>query len=107
MTPRTNLLLAVGLATVPIVAGIWIPNLTTIGLAANLLILVTAAVDLLVTPAPGTVEVSREVSEVLSVGASNPVVLRFLNRSNLDLDLEVTDELPEPSRAEEHFVAPV
>ena len=100
MTPRTNLLLAVGLATVPIVAGIWTPGLTTIGLAANLLILVIAAVDLLVTPAPAAVEIARDVSEVLSVGTRNPVTLRILNRSRMDIDLEVTDEVPVPSETE-------
>jgi uncharacterized protein (DUF58 family) len=81
-------------------AGIWFPALTTIGLAANLLILVTAAVDLLVTPAPSAVEVSRDVSEVLSVGTRNPVTLRTLNRSRMDIDLEVTDEPPVPSETE-------
>jgi uncharacterized protein (DUF58 family) len=94
-------LFAVGLAGGLLVAGVWLPDLTAVGLGVNLIIALVATIDLLATPPPRDLEVSREVSEVLSVGASNPVVLHFLNRSNVDLDLEATDELPTPSRTEE------
>ncbi len=75
------------------------------GLAANLLIVLTAMVDLLLTPSPREIEVSREVSEVLSVGTSNPVSLQLLNRSQQEIDIEITDEFPEPGRADDLPIA--
>jgi uncharacterized protein (DUF58 family) len=87
------------------VAGFWFPVMTNMGLAANLLIILAAMVDLLLTPSPRDIEVSREVSEVLSVGASNPVELRLLNRSQVEIEVEVTDEFPEPGRADDLPIA--
>jgi uncharacterized protein (DUF58 family) len=103
--PKPVFLLAVGLAVIPIVAGFWVPEMTYLGLAANLLIVLAAMIDLLLTPSPREIEVSREVSEVLSVGAPNPVVLQLLNRGRVDIDIEVTDEFPEPGRADDLPIA--
>jgi uncharacterized protein (DUF58 family) len=101
VTPRFILLGWFGLAGILLVAGIWLPGLTQIGLAANLAIVLAALVDLLLTPPPRELDVARDLSDVLSVGTTNPVVLRILNRSRMALDLEVTDEIPQPGRAEE------
>lgn len=97
MTPRRRLLLAVALAGVPLAAGIWLPGLAAIGLAANLLVALAAALDWRLTPSPRRLDISRGVTEVLSVGTANPVTVHLLNRSPLTLDLEVTEEVPEPS----------
>ncbi len=101
MTPRFALLAWFGVAAIPLAARIWIPGLTELGLAANLAIVLVAMIDLLLTPPPRELDLARDVSEVLSVGTPNPVVLRMLNRSRMELDLEITDECPQPSRAEE------
>ena len=101
MTPRKLLLVLLGLAAVPLVAGIWLTEVTRLGLAINLLIVLLAMIDLLLTPPPRELEITREVSKVLSVGASNPVILRLVNRSPVELTLEVTDEPPQPSRTQD------
>jgi uncharacterized protein (DUF58 family) len=95
--PRKRLLVLVAVAGLPLVVGAWLPELTQVGLAANLVLAAIAAGDLLLTPRPGAIGVAREVSEVLSVGALNRVVLQLANRSELPVTVELTDEPPQPS----------
>lgn len=97
MIPRKRLLGLVALAGVPLVVGVWLSELTQVGLAANLVIVAAAAADLLLTPRPRVIEVVREVSQVLSVGAVNRVTLQIANRSELPMAVELTDEPPQPS----------
>jgi uncharacterized protein (DUF58 family) len=98
MTPRPRLLWLLAAAAIPMLAGAWLPGVVDIGLVANLVIVVVALVDGLVTPRPGRIRVLREVAEVLSVGAPNPVVLRLLNRSRVTVDVELMDETPRPGQ---------
>ena len=100
MIPRTPLLFTVALAGAALVLGMWYPAFTLVGLAANGVLALVAGLDLYRTVRPDRFETLREVSNVLSVGAQNPVVLRLLSRAPGPMTLEVTDEPPEPSRVE-------
>ncbi|MGH9336977.1 MAG: DUF58 domain-containing protein, partial [Vicinamibacteria bacterium] len=71
-----------------------------LGLAWNCGVTVLAIFDYYRTVRPERIVVSREVSEVLSVGAPNLVTLRVMNRSRQRLSVQLTDEPPEPSRTE-------
>lgn len=96
MTPRPLLLTVVLVALFPLVLGIWAPRIVAIGMALNVIVVVVAAFDLIITPRSRSVLVEREVSEVLSVGCDNPVELHFSNRTDLTLELEFIDEWPRP-----------
>jgi len=96
--PRVRLIVLCALAGVPLVSGIWIPQGLQIGLAANLVLVVLAVLDRLISPPLRRVEVVREVSEVLSVGTRNPVTLRVTNHTRGRLTVELADVVPEPSR---------
>ena len=100
MIPRRRLVALYALGGALFVGGIWAPALTLGGLAFNCLLTVAAILDYSRTVRPERIEVLREVSEVLSVGAPNPVTLRLMNRSPRPLRVEVADEPPEPSRVE-------
>jgi uncharacterized protein (DUF58 family) len=98
--PRERLVLLYALGGAFFVAGIWIPAATLAGLAFNCALTVLAILDYSRTARPERIEVFREVSDVLSVGAPNPVTLRLLNRSARSLRVEVADEPPAASQAE-------
>jgi uncharacterized protein (DUF58 family) len=98
--PRPPLIAYYALAGGLLVLGIWIPLLTFIALSANFLVTLAAIYDLYRSVPPKLIDTHREVSEVLSMGAANPVLLRFLNRSSTPLRVEATDEPPRPSRVE-------
>ncbi|MCZ6795706.1 MAG: DUF58 domain-containing protein [Planctomycetota bacterium] len=100
MTPRPKLLVLFALGGVLFAAGIFAPELASLGLVANLVLVAIAVADLLLTPSTRQIELERETSEVLSVGTENPVSLRAVNRSQHHLEVELTDEPPRPSRTE-------
>ena len=79
MTPRPLHLQLVAVLVLPVAAGIWWPWLAEVGLIANLVLAAVAAADALLTPSPRLISVTREVSDVLSVGARNPVTLSATN----------------------------
>jgi len=95
--PRGRLIGLFVLAGVPLVASVWIPEGLQVGLAANLVLVALAVADRLLSPPAGRLHIAREVSEVLSVGTPNPVVLRVANRSSARIDVEIVDAPPEPS----------
>lgn len=100
MIPRTPLLVAFGMALVPMALGVWVPWLGTLGWVANVLVLLVAVFDWARSPWPGALELEREVAEVLSVGVENPVTLCLVNRSRGVLDLWVTDGFEGESHTE-------
>ena len=100
MIPNRRLLACFAGAGALFIAGAWFPPLNVAGLCANAAIALVAIADLSRMTRPGRIEILREVSEVLSVGAANPVVLRVLSRASKPLAIEVTDEPPIPSRSE-------
>ncbi|HSF18476.1 MAG TPA: DUF58 domain-containing protein [Vicinamibacteria bacterium] len=100
MIPRQRLILVVSLVGAVFVVSVWVEWLATVGLAANGLVTLIALVDFVRTRRADLIEVDRDVSEVLSVGARNRVVLRLTNRSSTPLLVELTDEPPSPCRME-------
>jgi uncharacterized protein (DUF58 family) len=89
-------LLGVGL----FVLGVWIPAFDPAGLLFNVFATIVAAVDYRRTTPSERIEILREVSDVLSVGTQNLVVLRLLNRASAPIRVEVTDEAPAPGRTD-------
>lgn len=100
MIPRPRLLASFAALGVLLVAGIWIPPLSLAGLVANAMLALVALVDLYRMVRPEQIEILRETSEVLSVGAANRIVLRVLSRAPRPIAVEITDEPPVPSRSE-------
>lgn len=97
MIPRGRLIGLFVLAGLPLVASVWISEGLQVGLAANLVLVALALADRLWTPPPERIQITREVSEVLSVGTRNPVVIRLANRTSARVDVEIVDAPPEPS----------
>jgi uncharacterized protein (DUF58 family) len=96
MMPRAQLIWAMTACLVPLVLGIWWPSFTVIGVFGAVGIFMFALFDLLLSPSPGRIDVRREVGEVLSVGAKNPVRILLRNRNRTDVKLKVHDEPPAP-----------
>lgn len=100
MIPGRRLLVLYALVGAVLAAGIWLPPLALAGLALNCLVTVAAIYDYTLTARPDRIVALREVSEVLSVGAANPVTLGLRNRGARPIVVEVMDEPPEPGRVE-------
>ncbi|MGH7202760.1 MAG: DUF58 domain-containing protein, partial [Planctomycetaceae bacterium] len=96
MMPRLLLIGLFLLAGVPLLLGIAQPVMTQVGVLLTLLVFALALVDLVVSPSLARVDVQRNVGEVLSVGARNPVRLLIKSRNPSTLWLEVHDEPPAP-----------
>jgi uncharacterized protein (DUF58 family) len=88
---RLLIWLTVALA-IPLMLGGINRGLGDTALLINLAIMMAAAVDLLVTPAPRQVRVERDISEVLSVGMSNPAQLILTNQTSMPLILSLHDD---------------
>lgn len=67
-----------------------------IGIALNLLIFGLSLVDLVVSPSLRQIEVEREMSDVMSVGARNAVRIWLTNRNRSTVQVDFQDEPPEP-----------
>lgn len=63
-------------------------SLADIALLLNIVLVVVAGVDLVVSGSPDDIEIEREISDVLSVGTSNPA--RIILRSKCRLPLHVS-----------------
>ncbi len=96
MTPRWSFLLFTALCAVPIVAGIWYAPLLLVGKLAVIVLVVVALLDLVVSPSLAQLEIERTSSDVMSVGAKNPVRIWLRNPTNAEMQVEVHDEPPEP-----------
>ncbi|MBL8816407.1 MAG: DUF58 domain-containing protein [Planctomyces sp.] len=92
MIPSRRLIVITAVFTLFLMATGLMPQLGEIGLLLNLLLLIVACVDLLISPSPSDLEISREISEVLSVGASNPATLHIHNKSGKRIQLSVHDD---------------
>jgi uncharacterized protein (DUF58 family) len=98
--PTTRLLQLSALGAGLFVLGIWNSPFDLVALALDGTVILVAGIDYFRTTKPDRIEILREVSEVLSVGTRNLVTLRLLNRAEIPLRLEVTDEPPEPGRTD-------
>ena len=94
MSPTRRLIFLALVAAVPMAAAAVMPEMKAIGFLLNLLIISAASADFVLTPRSRMIDVSRDVSEVLSVGDRNPVQLQLVNRSGTTLNVEATDEAP-------------
>lgn len=111
MTPRWPLLVLFVVAGVPLalptalelfgnVSATTALALHGIGVGANLLILLVALADLVLSPSLRKIDASREAAAVMSVGARNAVRIWLTNRNRRALTLEFHDEPPLPSAAD-------
>ncbi len=94
MTPRPRLLLLAALALPMLIAGVWAPPLRQVSILFNGLLVIVAAADRLGSPSLNRLQIVRGVSEVLSVGARNPVELHIRNMAAGQIEVEVLDEPP-------------
>jgi len=94
VTP-SGLLIVVLLAAVPLFAlGGWLPMLPLVGLGVMLGVLTLAVIDGFASRSPDHVGVTRQVQDVLSLGAANRVELTLHNRAGRRLRLLVKDDPP-------------
>jgi uncharacterized protein (DUF58 family) len=92
MIPTRRLLLIIGLLAVPLMLSAQIRVVADLALVLNVLVVIVACLDLLISPGPRDLEISREISEVLSVGAANPATLLIRNRSGFGLSVAIHDD---------------
>ncbi|HQX52277.1 MAG TPA: DUF58 domain-containing protein [Planctomycetaceae bacterium] len=92
MIPTRRLVLLTAILAIPLLLSGIDRSVADLGLLVNLLLVAIACVDLLISPGPGDIEVDRVISEVLSVGASNPASLVVRNRSQMKLHLSLHDD---------------
>ena len=97
MTPRPRLLYLLALGLLPLIMNLWFPGLAPLGIIYNLFIGGLAAVDLVLTPSKRSIIIERNVAGTLSVGARNPVRLLVQNRSRDAVEVEITDDYPQPA----------
>ncbi len=92
MIPTRRLVLLAAILTLPLMLAGINRSAADIALLFNLVLVAAACVDLLISPSPNEVEIRREISEVLSVGASNPASLVIRNRAHTSLTLTLHDD---------------
>jgi hypothetical protein len=68
----------------------------SLGVSLNFLVLGLALVDLVISPSLRRIEVQREMSDVMSVGARNAVRVWLTNRNRSAVTVEFQDEPPQP-----------
>ncbi|MGC1272936.1 MAG: DUF58 domain-containing protein [Planctomycetaceae bacterium] len=96
MLPRFRLLILLALAGLPFIGVPWLPWMAYVGSGLTVAVLMVAVGDLWLSPKPADVAVQRDVGEVLSLGAENPVHVRLRNRGKRPLTVELHDEAPAP-----------
>jgi hypothetical protein len=72
MIPTRRLVLLAAMLAIPLMMSSINRGVADLALLVNLVLVAVACVDLLISPSPNDIEIDREISEVLSVGASNP-----------------------------------
>lgn len=75
-------------------------SLADAALLLNVLLVIVAGVDLLVSGSPDEIEVERELSDVLSVGTENPAKIVLRSKCRLPLSVTVHDDPGELCEAE-------
>ena len=92
MIPTRRLVLLAAFLAMPLLLAGINRSAADAALLLNLVLVAVACVDLLISPGPNEVEIRREVSEVLSVGAANPASLIVRNRALATLTLTLHDD---------------
>ena len=92
MIPSRRLVLTAAILAMPLLLAGLNRSAADAALLLNLVLVAVACVDLLISPSPNDVAIHREISEVLSVGASNPATLTVHNRTGLTLAMNLHDD---------------
>ena len=92
MIPTRRLVLLAAMLAIPLMMSSINRGVADLALLVNLVLVAVACVDLLISPSPNDIEIDREISEVLSVGASNPASLVVRNRSHAKLSISLHDD---------------
>jgi uncharacterized protein (DUF58 family) len=92
MIPSRRLVLTAAILAMPLLLAGLNRSAADAALLLNLVLVAVACVDLLISPSPNDVAIHREISEVLSVGASNPATLTVRNRTALTLAITLHDD---------------
>ncbi len=92
MIPSRRLVVIAALLALPLMLAGLNRDAADTALLLNLVLVAVACVDLLISPSPNDVAIHREISEVLSVGASNPASLTVRNRSGVRLNITLHDD---------------
>lgn len=98
MMPRLRLLIFAALAGLPFVVTPFVPEATAVGLSLTMSLAAVALLDLVITSRLNEIDVVRDVRQVLSVGARNPVTITLRNRGKHPAVLTIHDEAPQPHR---------
>lgn len=96
MTPRPRLLLLVALAIPVLIAGVWMPPLKEGVILFNVMLVAVCIADYRKSALLKQLRVTREVSEVLSVGTQNPVFIHVRNTALVPVRVQIIDEFPQP-----------
>ncbi len=67
-------------------------TLADLALLLNIVLVIVAGVDVLISGSPSEIEIEREISEVLSVGTPNPAKLILRSKCRLPLTVTVHDD---------------
>ncbi len=92
MIPSRRLVLTAAILAMPLLLAGLNRSAADAALLLNLVLVAVACVDLLISPSPNDVAIHREISEVLSVGASNPATLTVRNHTGLTLAMTLHDD---------------
>ncbi|MFN9721515.1 MAG: DUF58 domain-containing protein [Planctomycetota bacterium] len=92
MIPSRRLIILAAILAIPLLLSGANQALADLALLVNLLLAGLAFVDLMISPGPSSLEIHREISEVLSVGASNPARLLVQNKAALPLNVTLHDD---------------
>ncbi|MEI7699796.1 MAG: DUF58 domain-containing protein [Planctomycetia bacterium] len=92
MIPSRRLVILAAVLLLPLLVSPLNRTVADLGLLLNAALAAVALLDLLISPSPDTVELHREISEVLSVAAANPAKIAIQNRSSFSLTITVHDD---------------
>lgn len=92
MIPSRRLIILMAILTLPLMLAGVNRSIADAALLANLAIVLAAIVDLLISPSPRDLEVTRDISEVLSVGTENPATISLHNTASFPLQVTLHDD---------------
>lgn len=95
MTGSKKLYLLLALTVIPYALSGLYPPLATLGTAYNICLLVLLVIDYQLTARPGQLSISRSISDRLSIGRSNQVLITVTNNSASNLTVLLRDDFPE------------
>ncbi|MCA9060601.1 MAG: DUF58 domain-containing protein [Planctomycetaceae bacterium] len=92
MIPSRKLIVIVVLLAIPMMLGGLQRDLADIAMIVNVLVVIVAGIDLMISPSPRQLQVERSVSDVLSVGAANPCAMTVQNCSGYPVTVTLHDD---------------